>query len=140
MRVRSSGPRFKKESARPSIHPLVDLCNAVSIAYAIPIAVFDLDHVDGNLTVRHANGTETYATFSGDTEHPEPGDVIYADDANKARARRWTNRQSALSAIRQTTTRVLIVSEAMHDTGTQDVAALKAGLTEALGRYWHIPA
>ncbi len=28
----------------PSIHPLVDLCNAVSRAYAIPIAVFDLVH------------------------------------------------------------------------------------------------
>ncbi|CAN5655337.1 phenylalanine--tRNA ligase beta subunit-related protein [soil metagenome] len=132
--------RFKKESALPSIHPLVDLCNAVSIAYAIPIAVFDLDHVDGDLTVRHANATETYATFGGDIEHPEPGEVIYADDSDNAHARRWTNRQSALSAIRPTTKRVLIVSEAMHDTGTRDVAALNAELTDALGRHWHIQA
>ncbi|MGV8881149.1 MAG: B3/4 domain-containing protein [Rhodoglobus sp.] len=132
--------RFKKESALPTIHPLVDLCNAVSIAYAIPIAVFDIDNVEGDLTVRHANGSETYATFGGDIEHPEPGEVIYADDSNNAHARRWTNRQSALSAIRPTTKRVLIVSEAMHGTGTRDVAALKAELTEALGRHWHISA
>lgn len=32
--------RFKKEGELPWIHPLIDLCNAVSVAYAIPIAVF----------------------------------------------------------------------------------------------------
>src|SRR5215207_4499206 len=34
--------RFRKDSSLPWIHPLVDVCNAVSLAYAIPIAVFDL--------------------------------------------------------------------------------------------------
>ena len=34
--------RFRKrDGSLPSIHPLVDMCNAVSLAYAIPIAVFD---------------------------------------------------------------------------------------------------
>jgi DNA/RNA-binding domain of Phe-tRNA-synthetase-like protein len=92
--------RFRKDGSLPSIHPLVDVCNAVSLAYAIPIAVFDLDQVTGNLTVRHATGTETYATFAGDTETPEAGEVIFADDAGHAHARRWTNRQSGRSAIR----------------------------------------
>lgn len=130
--------RYKKEGDLPSIHSLVDLCNAVSIAYAIPIAVFDLDSVIGGLTVRRADGTETYATFGGDTEHPAPGEVIYVDDANNAHARRWTNRQSALSAIRSMTSRVLIVSEAMHDTGKQDVAALKEELADALALHWEV--
>jgi DNA/RNA-binding domain of Phe-tRNA-synthetase-like protein len=128
--------RFKKEGSLPSIHPLVDLCNAVSIAYAIPIAVFDLDQVTGDLTVRHATGDENYATFGGETEHPEPGEVIFVDAAANAHARRWTNRQSALSAIRPTTERVLIVSEAMHDSGAQDVAALRSDLAQVLDADW----
>ena len=33
--------RFRKEHALPQIHPLIDLCNALSLACAIPIAVFD---------------------------------------------------------------------------------------------------
>ena len=106
--------RFRKDGSLPSIHPLVDVCNAVSLAYAIPIAAFDLDQVNGNLTVRHATGTETYATFAGDTETPEAGEVIFADDAGHAHARRWTNRQSGRSAIRPETHVVLIVSEAMQ--------------------------
>jgi DNA/RNA-binding domain of Phe-tRNA-synthetase-like protein len=63
--------RFRKDGALPSIHPLVDLCNAVSLTDAIPIAVFDLDKVTGDLTVRRALGTETYATFGGETENPD---------------------------------------------------------------------
>ncbi len=128
--------RYKKDGALPSIHPLVDLCNAVSLAYAIPIAVFDLDQVGGDLGVRHAEGTETYATFGGDTETPDPGEVIFVDDAGNAHSRRWTNRQSALSAIRPTTRTALIVSEAMHDTGTQDVNSLGAELAGALAAHW----
>ena len=67
--------RFKKEGTLPRIHPLIDLCNAVSLAFAIPVAVFDLAEVTGDLEVRHATGRETYLTFGGDTEHPEPGEV-----------------------------------------------------------------
>lgn len=128
--------RFRKDSELPSIHPLVDLCNAVSIAYAIPIAVFDLDQVTGNLTVTHAAGTETYLSFGGTTETPEPGEVIFRDDADNAHSRRWTNRQSAFSAIRPNTRRVLIVSEALHDTAAADVDALRTELAEALGQHW----
>ena len=130
--------RFRKDGSLPSIHPLVDVCNAVSLAYAIPIAAFDLDQVTGNLTVRRATGTETYATFAGDTETPEPGEVIFADDAGHAHARRWTNRQSGRSAIRPETHVVLIVSEAMHDTGQHDVNALREELREALTLCWTV--
>jgi len=116
--------RYRKDKTLPHIHPLVDLCNAVSVAYAIPVAVFDLDRVDGNLEVRYATGTEVYRTFSGETEHPAPGEVIFADAASQAHARRWTNRQSALSAVRPDSTRALIVAEALHDNAVADVAAL----------------
>ena len=130
--------RFKKEGALPSIHPLVDLCNAVSIAYATPIAVFDLEHVAGDLIVRRADGSETYATFGGERENPAPDEVIFADDAGNAHARRWTNRQSALSAIRPATRSVLIVSEAMHETGADDTASLRDELSEVLAGYWTV--
>lgn len=128
--------RFKKDGALPSIHPLVDLCNAVSLAYAIPIAVFDVDHVTGDLTVTHAAGTETYLSFGGTVETPEVGEVIFRDDAANAHARRWTNRQSALSAIRPNTRRVLIVSEALHETAPTDVNALRTELAGALTQHW----
>jgi DNA/RNA-binding domain of Phe-tRNA-synthetase-like protein len=124
--------RFRKEGTLPSIHPLVDLCNAISLAFAIPIAVFDLAMVSGDLQVRRATGTESYETFSGEIEHPDAGEVIFADEAGRAHARRWTNRQSGLSAIRPETARVLIVAEAMHETAREDIGRLAAALDAAL--------
>lgn len=92
--------RFRKEGPLPQIHPLIDLCNAISLAFAVPVAVFDVTAIAGNLEVRHATGDERYLTFAGATEHPAAGEVIFADDAGQAHARRWTNRQSGLSAVR----------------------------------------
>ncbi|HEX4817895.1 MAG TPA: phenylalanine--tRNA ligase beta subunit-related protein [Nonomuraea sp.] len=128
--------RFRKEGALPRLHPLIDLCNAVSIAYAIPVAVFDLAGIAGYVEVRHASGGETYLTFAGETEHPSPGEVIFADAEGRAHARRWTNRQSGHSAIRATTTDTLIVAEALHDTARADVESLLAALSGELAAVW----
>lgn len=65
--------RLRKEGAMPPLHPLVELCNAASMAYAIPVAALDAQRLGSALEVRHADGTERYLTFGGDTEHPEPG-------------------------------------------------------------------
>ncbi|MEW9548863.1 B3/4 domain-containing protein [Nonomuraea sp. NPDC050783] len=128
--------RFRKEGALPCLHPLIDLCNAVSIAYAIPVAVFDLSRISGDLEVRRATGEETYLTFSGETEHPAPGEVVFADSEGRAHARRWTNRQSGLSAVRPDTTDVLIVAEALHDTARADVESLVSQLSAELSVFW----
>ena len=128
--------RLRKEGNLPPLHPLVDLCNAVSVAYAIPIAVFDLAHVAGNLQVRHAMGDEDYLAFSGEHERPDTGEVIFADDSRHVHARRWCNRQSALSAIRPATARVLIVLEAMHDTAAHDVPELLGALAGEISALW----
>ncbi len=131
--------RLRKEGNLPPLHPLVDLCNAMSLAYAIPIAVFDLAHVAGNLQVRHAGGDEDYLTFSDERERPDAGEVIFAEDGRHVHARRWCNRQSALSAIRPATARVLIVAEAMHSNAAHDVRELIATLTAELGALWGAP-
>ena len=48
----------------------------------------------------------------------------------------WCNRQSALSAIRPATARVLIVAEAMHETAAHDVPELLAALAGELTALW----
>lgn len=116
--------RLRKERSLPQLHPLIDLCNATSVAYAVPVAVFDLDHVAGDLEVRQAKGNETYIAFSGDIETPEPDEVIFADEESYAHARRWANRQSRKSAVSAETTRALIITEALHEGGAEDVAKL----------------
>lgn len=128
--------RYRKEGALPRIHPLVDLCNAVSLAFAIPVAVLDVSRISGFCEVRYADGDETYQAFSGAEETPEPHEVIFADGARQAHARRWTNRQSARSAVRAGTSSVLIVAEAMHDSAAADMPDLVATLAGELRAVW----
>jgi DNA/RNA-binding domain of Phe-tRNA-synthetase-like protein len=128
--------RFRKERALPRIHPLIDLCNAISMAFATPVAVFDGARIVGDLEVRHAGGRELYESFSGETESPAPGEVIFADGAGRAHARRWTNRQSSYSAVRDETTAVLIVAEALHETARADMASLVAAIEAELDGVW----
>jgi DNA/RNA-binding domain of Phe-tRNA-synthetase-like protein len=130
--------RFRKEGSLPRIHPLIDICNAVSLAYAIPVAVFDTSRISGHLEVRHATGTEEYLTFAGDIENPDPREVVFADAAGAAHARRWTNRQSGQSAVRDSTAAVLIVAEAMHATAAGDVRRLVDTLADELSTAWSI--
>ncbi len=128
--------RFRQDGALPRLHPLIDLCNAASLAAAVPIAVFDLAGISGDLEVRQATGMETYTAFSGETEHPAPGEVIFADEAGEAHARRWCHRQGARSAVRETTASVLIVAEAMHDGAGRDIGALIAALGHEIAALW----
>jgi DNA/RNA-binding domain of Phe-tRNA-synthetase-like protein len=128
--------RFRQQGALPRLHPLVDLCNAVSLAYAIPVAVLDAAEIAWPLEVRYAHGDEDYLTFGGEVEQPAKGEVIFADQAGQAHARRWTNRQSGRSAVREPTSKVLIVAEALHEGASNDVPELIAALAAAIGETW----
>jgi DNA/RNA-binding domain of Phe-tRNA-synthetase-like protein len=130
--------RFRKEGALPELHPLISLCNAVSLAFAIPVAAFDVSKITGYLQVRYAAGDERYLTFAGDVEHPDVHEVIFADQAGRAHARRWTNRQSGLSAVQNSTTAALIVAEALHDSASSDVPRLAASVAGELDALWSV--
>ncbi|SCL73054.1 phosphoenolpyruvate synthase [Micromonospora citrea] len=128
--------RLRTEGRLPEVHPLVNLGNAVSAAYAIPVGIFDATRIGGGLEVRPARGDERYLTFGGAEERPDPGEVIFADPRGRAHARRWTNRQSGWSAVREDTETVLVVVEAMHDSADRDVPRLLATLADALATGW----
>ena len=64
--------------------------------------------------------------------------MIFADQAAQVHARRWTNRQSGLSAVRAPTRTALIVAEAMHDSAPSDVPELVAAVVAELTAIWSI--
>ncbi len=124
--------RLTKQGELPSIGTLVDLANLVSIRYALPVAVFDWRGISGGSTVRFARGDEHWADLgSSQAEHPEPGEVIFADEADVVSARRWCWRQSAGSGVREDTSEILATVEGHHAAADRDVTRALADL-EAL--------
>jgi len=121
--------RLTKQGSLASINTLVDIGNLVSIRYALPVAVFDRDSITGTLTVRQATGDESFTDLgSGTTEQPEPGEVIFIDEAGRVAARRWCWRQSAESASSAATSDVLVTVEGHHASARSDVEAALADL------------
>ncbi len=128
--------RLTKKGDIPSINLLADLGNLVSIRYALPVAVLDMQAIQGAVTVRFANGSEQFFPLGESApEHPEPGEVIFADEAQRVIARRWCWRQSADSAAHPGTTAAIITTEAHHTGAHADVQAALADLLELLNRY-----
>ncbi|WP_262015818.1 B3/4 domain-containing protein [Micromonospora sp. Mcm103] len=132
--------RLRREGDLPRLHPLVDLGNALSVRYAVPVAVLDLAGIDGDLTVRAADGTESYLGLGGESEQPAPGEVIFADQGGNAHARRWCHRQSGTSAVRAGTAEVLVVVEAMHEGAAPTVRRMLDDLAAALDERWRVPS
>jgi DNA/RNA-binding domain of Phe-tRNA-synthetase-like protein len=123
--------RLTKQGDIPSINPLVDMANLVSIRHRLPVAVFDQSAVTGVTTVRFADGTERFADLGSDVvSNPESGEVIFVDEAGLVSARRWCWRQSDQSAARDSTTEAFITVEGHHE-GAEDDAA--AALDDLLG-------
>lgn len=125
--------RLTKQGSIPSIDTLVDIGNLVSIRYGLPVAVFDRASIIGGLTVGFATGDESFTDLgSGAVETPEPGEVIFVDEAGHVAARRWCWRQSAESASSATTRDVLITVEGHHEAARADVTAALAVLGSLL--------
>ena len=116
--------RIRTQDVFPRAYPLIDLCNAASAAHGIPVAVLDADRIRGSISVTHAVGNERYEPFSGDTEHPAPGEVVYRDEEGWAHARRWRHRQSRRSSVNSPTTHAIVVAEALHAEAAADLEGL----------------
>lgn len=128
--------RLFKKGDIPGINALVDVCNLISIRYALPMAAFDTRRVQGTLMVRFADGSERFTAHdTPEMEHPEGGEVIFTDDRGLVFARRWCWKQSAESEARPDTECALITIEAHHPGAGQDVHAAIQDLTALLDRY-----
>lgn len=87
--------RVLKDGSLPSLDPVVDIYNAVSIRYAIPVGGENLAAYSGAPRLTLAEGDEPFDTVKEGqpvVEHPEPGEVIWRDNLGVT-CRRWNWRQ-----------------------------------------------
>lgn len=128
--------RLTKQGNIPSINALVDLGNLVSIRYGLPVAIFDTRALQDGVTVHFSDGTERYTPLGEQAvEHPEPGEVVFSDEAKLVIARRWCWRQADQSAARPDTADAIVTVEAHHADGRKHVEAALNDLKELLQKY-----
>ncbi|MGX9576705.1 B3/B4 domain-containing protein [Mesorhizobium sp. f-mel] len=93
--------RVEKDGRIPSINPVVDLYNAVSLRFAIPVGGENFDAYVSKPRLSIADGTEAFDTvMNGEAivEHPAKGEVIWRDDLGVT-CRRWNWRQGTRTRL-----------------------------------------
>jgi len=101
----------------PFINPVVAIMNINSLAVHTSVGGDDIDRVGKHLTLRFAGGDETFVPLLQESseEHPDPGEVIYVDEAGSVMCRRWNWRNSHISRIRDTTRRMVMNIDGLGD-------------------------
>jgi DNA/RNA-binding domain of Phe-tRNA-synthetase-like protein len=94
------------------VNRLTDLSNAVSVLHQIPLGGEDLTRYSGAPRLVRAAGSEPFDTMAGGVmviEHPEPGEVVWCDDADVT-CRCWNWRQARRTQRSDDTTAALFIS------------------------------
>lgn len=124
--------RVAKKKGLPSINPVVDAGNAVSVKYRLPIGAHDIDSMLGNIEVRPAGADDTFIPFgSTEAEKPDAGEMVYVS-GGEVRTRRWTWRQSEKGKITADTTSVFFPIDGFTDVNKEEVIRARDELAALL--------
>lgn len=107
--------RVLKEGRIPAINPVVDLYNAISLRYALPVGGENYDAYVGRPQLMLAEGTEIFDTKNNGEdviENPIPGEVIWRDDLGVT-CRRWNWRQGSRTRLDHAGGRMWFILESL---------------------------
>ncbi|MFD9032302.1 B3/4 domain-containing protein [Streptomyces sp. NPDC059567] len=137
-RTRNSAEALAKralaDGGLPRINRLVDAYNAISVAHLIPVGGEDLDKIQGEMRLVRATGDEAFVTTAGgeeSVEHPEPGEVIWCDEAGVT-CRRWNWRQGPRTRIDDDTVNAVFLLESLTPMTREELVAAGNELAESL--------
>jgi DNA/RNA-binding domain of Phe-tRNA-synthetase-like protein len=114
--------RALRGAGLPRVNRLVDLYNAVSVKHAVPVGGEDLDAVVGAVRLVAARGDEPFDVAPGETEHPRPGEIVWADERGVT-CRRWNWRQGHRTRLTDSTTRAYFLFDALPPFGDDELSA-----------------
>jgi DNA/RNA-binding domain of Phe-tRNA-synthetase-like protein len=116
--------RVSKGKGLPHINPIVDLGNALSLKYVLPMGAHDIDQMHADMEVRFSRPEDTFLPFGEpEAEKPNENELLYVV-GNEVRTRRWTWRQSEIGKIGRHTKNVFYPIDGFS--GVNEDAVLKA--------------
>jgi tyrosyl-tRNA synthetase len=130
--VEALAGRARKGSPLPDLGPVVNLVNATSLRYLLPIGSHDLDRVQGDIKVGpSAGGLRFTALGQTESEEVEAGEFVYMDE-REVRTRRWVWRQSEHSKVTAATTNILFPIDGWVGINDSEVREAQESLVRVL--------
>lgn len=127
--------RADRDGELPLVNAVVDLYNAVSLRYAVPVGGEDAARFEGDPALVVASGGEPFDTVQSGTpavEHVDAGEVVWRDGRGVT-CRRWNWRQGVRTRIAEDTQQMWFVLErlgpmpidALHEAGEALIDGLR---------------
>jgi DNA/RNA-binding domain of Phe-tRNA-synthetase-like protein len=133
--VEAMARRVLRGEELPSISALVDIGNVVSLRHLVPAGGHAIDVVTASLCLRPADGTEEFTPFgSEEVEHPEPGEIIFAEE-DRVLTRRWTWRQANHTLLVPSTGAVEYNVDGLPPVANAEVEDICRELADLIGRF-----
>jgi DNA/RNA-binding domain of Phe-tRNA-synthetase-like protein len=123
-------------SGLPRVNRLTDLYNAVSVLHQLPLGGEDLLRYAGAPRLVRATGEEPFDTVADGvpvTERPDPGEVVWCDEAGVT-CRRWNWRQARRTQLRDDATTALFILDALSPLTDEELHAAADDLAAHLAR------
>lgn len=128
--------RVMKAGALPNINPIVDLGNAMSMKYILPMGAHDIRKLSGDLEVRFAADGDNFLPFGETvTERPDSGELVYVS-GHTVKTRRWIWRQSDDGKIDESSTDVIFPIDGFGGVNSEMVEQAREELTGLLGKFF----
>lgn len=130
--------RLSKGKDLPHINPLVDLNNAISLKYTLPMGTHSLDGIEDNIMMRVAQPGDNFIPLGTDKiEEPDEEEVVYAVGKD-VRTRRWTWRQSEHGKITDQTRDVFFPIDGFTDVNKDTVIKARMDLATKIAEIFGV--
>ena len=127
--------RVLKGNPVGSITPSVDVYNAISLKYALPVGGEDLDSLAGDLRLGVTEGGDAFLPLGEDAEDPTlPGELCYRDDEG-AVCRCWNWRDGQRTALTDDSANAILVVECVDPARRADLEAALDEFAALMERY-----
>ena len=127
--------RVLKGNPVGSITPSVDIYNAVSLKYALPVGGEDIDSFEGDLRLGITEGGDAFCALGEDEDDPTlAGELCYRDDAG-AVCRCWNWRDGRRTALSDDSKSAFLVIECVDPTRLGDLDAALRELAQLVERF-----
>ncbi len=127
--------RVLKGNPVGSITPAVDIYNAVSLKYALPVGGEDIDTFEGDLRLGITEGGDAFRALGEDEDDPTlPGELCYRDDAG-AVCRCWNWRDGQRTALADDSESALHIIECVDPSRIDDLRAALDEFSQLIERY-----
>ena len=125
--------RVSKKKGLPSINPIVDIGNSMSLKYYLPMGAHDIDTISPqDVEVRFSREGDIFIPFGeNEAEVLDPGELVYAV-GNKVRTRRWIWRQSEEGKIVESTKNIFFPIDGFKNSNYDNLMKAREELSALL--------